>query len=184
MRGQTRAKRLTAAVVAMLLGACTARMPADVELVSVRAVERHDQAAVAVPAAATERAPRRLLQVDFASRVNLVRFVAVNGYSLGVEAGFCDGDDTAEPLTVSGILWQGRPLVPGGPDPIRREGEAGDGLLAYSFFLDAAGAASRPADLCFTIAGGNAARGYRSNTVTIAREEIAATLQHPLRNPR
>jgi hypothetical protein len=176
MRGQTRAKRLTAAVVAMLLGACTARMPADVELVSVQAVERQGQAALAVPAAATERAPQRLLRVDFASRVNLVRFVAVNGYSLGVETGFCDGANTAEPLAVSGILWQGRPLVPGGPDPIRREGAAGDGLLAYSFFLDAVRAASRPADLCFSIAGGNAARGYRSNTVTIPRADIAIAL--------
>lgn len=177
MRGQTPGRCLTAAAaVALLLGACTARMPADVELVSVRAVDRHDRAALAVPAAATERAPRRLLHVAFASRVNLVRFVAMNGYSLGAHATFCDGTEAAGPLVVPGIYWQGQPLVPGGPDPIRREDEAGDGLLAYSFFLDAARAASRPVDLCFSIAGGNAARGYRSNTVTIPRGDIAIAL--------
>ena len=166
-----------ALLLTVLLGSCTARMPADVALVSVQAVDRYDQAAVAVPAAVTESEPRRLLQVVFASRVDLVRFVTVNGYSLRAEAAFCDGDETVEPLVVSGIFWQGRPLVPGGADPIRREGEAGDGLLAYSFFLDSVRAASRPGDLCFTIAGGNTARGYRSNRVTIPQVEITLALQ-------
>ena len=175
MRGQTRARCLTAAAVALLLGACTARMPADVELVSVQAVEWHDRAALAVPAAATERTPQSLLQVAFVSRVNLVRFVTVNSYSLGVEADVCDGPEAPQPLVASGLSWQGRPLVPGGPEPVRRDGD--ESLLDYTFFLDAEKATARPADLCFTIAGGNEDRGYRSNRVTIPQVEITLALQ-------
>jgi hypothetical protein len=47
-----------------------------------------------------------------------------------------------------------------------------DDLLAYSFVLDGEEASARPADICFAVAGGNEARGYRSNSIVILRGEI------------
>ena len=156
--------------LAILLGACTARLPADVELVAVRAVQPDLR-----PAALTANPPPHLLQVAFASRVNLARFVTVNSYSLGVEADFCDGAEASQPLVVSGLYWQGRPLVPGEPGPVRHGGD--DRLLDYTFLLDAEKAGARSADICFNIAGGNEERGYRSNTVVIPQVEIALALR-------
>ena len=149
------------AFLAVLLAACTARLPADLELLSVRPGGEPEQ---------------RLLEVAFASRVNLLRFVTVNGYSLATEADYCDGPPAQQPLVVSGLYWEGRPLEPGEDDPIERDGGR-DSLLAYSFFLNGDKAAARSADLCFVVAGGNDARGYRSNTVLVPGNDVAAALR-------
>lgn len=168
MRNLVRRVGVTSVAVLMLLGACTARLPADVALVSVRAAQSG-----LYPAAVTAGPPPRLLEVSFASRVNLQRFVTVNGYSLDVEADFCDGA-APQALVVSGLYWQGQLLDPGARDPIHRNDD--DDLLDYTFFLDAGKAAAGAGDICFNIAGGNEDRGYRSNTVVIPRVEIALAL--------
>ena len=163
----------------LLLTACTAPIPADVELVSVEAVGREASAPPAgvLPAGFTADENRRPLRVAFASRVNLVRFVTVNDYSLTIEARFCDSDNATENLVASGVYWQGTLLVPGGPDPIQAEKQSRDDLVDYSFFLDPGNAAADTGDICFNIAGGNEDRGYRSNTVVIQQIEIALALQ-------
>jgi len=159
----------------LLLAACTAPIPADVELVSVEAVAGDASAPPAgvLPAGFMADDKRRPLRVAFASRVNLVRFVTANDYSLNVEARFCSG----EKLVASGIYWQGTLLVPRGPDPVQTAKQSRDDLVGYVFFLDAGEAATRAEDICFNIAGGNADRGYRSNTVVIPQIEIALALQ-------
>jgi hypothetical protein len=163
----------------LLLGACTAPIPADVELVSVEAVARGASAPPAgvLPAGLTADEKRRPLRVAFASRVNLVRFVTTNSYSLNVEARFCDSDEATADFVASGIYWQGVLLVPGGPDPIQAAKQSRDDLVDYSFFLDPGNAAADTGDICFNIAGGNEDRGYRSNTVVIPQIEIALVLQ-------
>lgn len=169
MRNHVRIEGVTSVAVLMLLGACTARLPADVALVSVRAAQSGHH-----PATATVDPPPRLLEVALTSRVNLQRFVTVNGYSLDVEADFCDGA-APQALAVSGLYWQGQQLDPGARDPIHRTDD--DDLLDYTFFLDAGKAAAGAEDICFNITGGNADRGYRSNTVVVPRVEIAVALQ-------
>jgi hypothetical protein len=163
----------------LLLAACTAPIPADVELVSVEAVARGASAPPAgvLPAGFTADDKRRPLRVAFASRVNLVRFVTANNYSLNVEARFCHSGAGIAKLAASSIYWQGALLVPGGPDPIQAAKQSRDDLVGYVFFLDAGEAATRVEDICFNIAGGNADRGYRSNTVVIPQIEIALALQ-------
>ena len=160
----------------LLLAACTAPIPADVELVSVDAAAPKGAtlAAGVLPAGFTADEARRPLKVAIASRVNLVRFVTFNDYSLNVEARFCDDDQT---VVASGIYWQGTELVPGGPDPIQANKQARDDLVAYSFFMDAGKAAAHTGDICFNVAGGNADRGYRSNTVVIPQIEIELALR-------
>ena len=163
----------------LLLAACTAPIPADVELVSVEAVAPKGSKLLAgmLPAGLTADTERRPLRVAFASRVNLVRFVTFHNYSLNVDARFCDAAAGAQNLAVSAIYWQGVPLAPGGPDPIEAQKESRDDLVAYSFLVDAGKAASPAGDICFNVTGDNAERGYRSNTVVIPQIEIEMALR-------
>jgi len=161
-----------------VLSSGTATIPADVELVSVEAAAPRGvkPAAGVLPAGFAADAQRRPLRVAFASRVNLVRFVTFHNYSLNAEARYCDADSGSENLAVTGIYWQGIPLVPGGPDPIQADKQARDDLVAYSFLLQMDDAEAVAGGICFNVTGGNAERGYRSNTVVIPQVEIEMAL--------
>lgn len=145
--------------------------------------------------------PRLLLKIEFTSAVNLSKFVIDNSYNLGVRAYFCDrpgkGDRPGHGfigLSFPDLYWRGMRLGQHEPDPIERRRGAATQPITYYFYTDVANDETRwvnerdegfdllrkPQDICFTVGGGNnSGFGYRSNTVTIPKDVIAAALRNP-----
>jgi hypothetical protein len=190
----------------LLVGGCISRTPNDVSFVSAQAVDLHDQLEIPGPRAsllpgvvgdreqvrtgqsvtAGEKPHRLLLRVAFTSATNISNYVVRNSYSLGVYTSFCDRPNYDATLSYLSVYSGGYSLGMLETYPIVETG----GVISYYFFVSVSGEArlrdippreaydlrQKPEDLCFVLRGGNEAGGYRSNTVTIPKDAIAAAL--------
>lgn len=138
---------------------------------------------------------RLLLKVAFTSALNLSKYVIENSYNLGNTAYFCDStkDPRTAHLSFPTVHWRGQRLGQHEPDPIERNVKSAGMPITYYIFIDAAQEKVEPSnppveaydlrqqsrDICFYVAGGNnSGFGYRSNTVVIPKDVIAAALRN------
>lgn len=133
------------------------------------------------------KASRPTLKIEFSSATNLARFAVENSWSLGSTAFFCERQKTFSDISFPWVFWRGARLDRLEPDPI---GTALGSRISYYLFVDVArekivpsnppveayDLRQAPEDVCFYLRGGNTGFGYRSNTVTVSKEAIAAAL--------
>jgi hypothetical protein len=139
-----------------------------------------------------ERPHELLLKAEFKSTLNLSRFANEGGYNLGNTSFFCNRPKDNVFLSSSYVYWRGVRLGNHDGDPIQQSGESTRQPITYYIFLGVARQAVTPAnpqqvsydlrqkpeDICFYLRGGDGTPfGFKSNTVTIPKEAIAAALQ-------
>lgn len=141
-----------------------------------------------------------MLKIEFTRATNLAKYAIDNAYTLGVNAYLCDrpgngnwpGQDFTG-LSFSALYWQGHRLSWIEPDPISRRRGADARPITYYFFANVANKETQwlnepaegfdpfrdPRDVCFNVGGGNSSGfGYRSNTVVIPKNVVAAAALH------
>jgi hypothetical protein len=142
-----------------------------------------------------DRPHELLLKVQFSSKTNLERFKSRDAYDLASTAFFCDRPKDNVFLSFSYVYSQGALLGKQGDDPIQKSLER---PITYYMFLRVSRRAVTPAtppqvsfdlrqkadDICFYIGSTNRRMfGFRSNTVRITKDIIAATLQSTAPEP-
>lgn len=187
--------RIGAAICCLLLllsGCIASNTPGDLTFRSAQEVDWLDQAEMPGPEAVNggKKTHRPLIKVEFSSGTSLLKFANANSYTVGNEAFFCDRPNDFVRLSFPGVYSQGARVWL--LDSRRSEEDAAQGLVTYYVFVDVAGPArpgdippqkafdlrQHPENVCFYISGGNVTgSGYRSNTVVVPKEAIAAALR-------
>lgn len=144
-------------VLTLILGGCVSTSIRDLAVVSVEAVDYHDQAEMPTPSAAgltgfmtdqqiveyglgnpyEERPHRLILKATFTSETNLARFVRDNGYNLGTGAHFCGRENEEVFLSFMDAYWRGINVARPGDDPSNQIDQSGEKPITYYFFLEA-----------------------------------------------
>jgi hypothetical protein len=114
-----------------------------------------------------------------------------NSFPLANYAFFCGHPQKDVTLSFPDVFWQGNRLGQHEADVIQRYGGPAGTLITYYIFVDVAreprlqdrppqegyDLRQKPEDLCFVLRGGDGSgRGYKSNTVVIPKDAVAAAL--------
>ena len=194
MKGNLRVK--TGAIICCLLpllsGCIASNTPGDLTFRSAREVDWRDQAEMpgAKGLKGGEKGFKPLIKVEFTSGTNLLNFARTNSYTVLGEAFFCARPDDYVRLSFVDVYSRGARVD--GLERGETEADAAQGGATYYIFLNVAGLA-RPSDIppqkafdlrqhaedvCFYVRGGNVTgSGYKSNTVVVPKEAIAAALR-------
>ena len=161
-----RLRRSLSMMSIILAGCVSLNTPSDLALISVRAVDWHDQHEMPGPGASPvlgmvnsrvlaqsgqsvsggEKPHRPLLKIEFTSATNLSQFVTEHSYNLGNTAFLCKRPEDRVTLSFSYIFWRGIRLGLREADPIRQRGEVVEAPITYYIFIDVADK-ERPQDI-------------------------------------
>jgi hypothetical protein len=146
-------------IISLFGGGCVAaETPGDLALISVQAVDWHDQDEMPGPGASPvlgmvnshdiertgqsvtgrEKPHRPLLKIEFTSATNLSQFVIEHSYNLGNTAFLCDRPSDRLTLSFSYVFWHGVRLGLQEADPIPRAKESSTEPVTYYIFIDVA----------------------------------------------
>ena len=137
-----------------------------------------------------ERPHQMLLKIEFSSQANLAEFMLDHSFNLGSHAFFCNRPKDYVILSAPSVYWRGVWLNGLERDPIEAASAAPP--FVYYFFAGVTWEQNQPSnppiipfnlwerqeDICFSLKGGNGAGlGFKSNTVVVPKDAIAAALQ-------
>ena len=147
---------LCAAVAPVVGGCISTNTPGDLSLVSVEAVDVHDQPELPGPGVSPllgmvsdrdliasgqtttggEKPHRLMLKIEFTSATDLSEFVIDNSYNLGSETFLCSRQSVSPPMGYPFVFWNGIRLGTHEPDPIKSTdtGKAERTVFKYYIF--------------------------------------------------